>query len=87
MLPGAAVKTNLARICVASTSCGFGAVRVSSAVSTEPLLRISLPRLMLAKSDPWSRSVPAASERLVLNSSARPSQVVLAPRWNRRLRR
>ena len=87
MLPGEALKTTLASICEPTRSWGLGAVRVSSAVSTVPLLRISFPRVALANSDAWKRSVPAASERLPLRPSARPSHVVFAPAWKRRPRR
>ena len=83
-LPGDALKTALARICRPSTSCGFGAVRLSSIVTTVPRLPISLPRLMLVNTDAWIRSLPPARVTFTPTSSARLSQVVLAPRWKRR---
>ena len=83
MLPGVGVKTSLASTCAPRTFCGLGAVRLSSVVSTVPRLRISPPRLALTKSDPWMRSPPPATASLPMASLARPSQVVLAPIWNR----
>ncbi len=78
-LPGETLKTSLARTCWPSDSCGFGIVRVKFRVSTVPLLWISLPRLMLPNTDACTRSLPPASVRFTPTSSARPSQVVLAP--------
>ena len=83
MLPGVGVKTSLASTCAPRAFCGLGAVRLSSVVSMVPLLRISPPRLALTKSDPWIRSPPPATASLPMASLARPSQVVLAPMWNR----
>ena len=71
-LPGLAVKTSLARTCVPTTSCGLGAVRVSSVASMVPRLRISPPRLRISP------------PRLLISAAAPPSPAARRRRTGRR---